>query len=111
MKFSELEQLTLTELEQLTPFDLESDSLEVLKRYRNSKLPLTPELVKKLIDMSALFPEPERAKFFSVKTAADLFLLLNGLIDFCKKTGLDDLLQKNLLPFIQEVLDALKSLT
>lgn len=110
LKLSELEQFTYSELEQLTIRDLESDISEVLARYYKSELPLTPQMVKKLSDMANFFPEVERPKFFSIKTVADALMLMNELIEFCTKTGLDDLLHKTLSPLIREFLDTLKEL-
>ena len=52
MKVSEINQLTLNEIQQLTPRDLESDISEILKRYENSKLPLTPNMLKKLNELA-----------------------------------------------------------
>lgn len=111
MYLSELEQLSLGELEQLTILDLESDVLDILKRYRNSELPLTPKLVKKLTDMSGLFPESERPKFFNVKTVANALALINHLIDFCRKTELDAFIRNTLSSFVQDIVNMIKGLS
>ena len=107
MKLSELEQFTHGELEQLTIRDLESDISEILARYYGSELPLTPQMVNKLRNIADLLPEPDRPKSFSIKTITDSLMLINELIDFCVKSGLNDLLRKTLSPLIREFLDML----
>lgn len=93
MNLSELEQLTLNEIEQLTPRDLELEVSEILKRYQNSELPLTPKMVEKLNKLADLLPEDGRSKLPSVKTVSDFVRLSCCIVDFLKKTGLDNKLR------------------
>ncbi len=106
MKVSEINQLTLNEIQQLTPRDLESDISEILKRYENSKLPLTPNMVNKLNELAGLLPECERRKFFSVKTIGEAVVLINGLFEIGKNITQNDVI----MTAISEFANAISSL-
>ena len=96
MKVSEINQLTLNEIQLLTPRDLESDISEILKRYENSKLPLTPNMLKKLNELAGLLPEDKRPKASKVKTVSDFVRLACNIIDLLEKTGATDKLNEGL---------------
>lgn len=90
MKVSEINQLTLNEIQQLTPRDLELEVSEILKRYEDSKLPLTPNMLNKLHELARLLPEGDQSKVSSVKTISDYIGLCCNIITLLEKIGAYD---------------------
>ena len=84
--------------------DLKLSADELMKKYRNSEIPLTYNVVKKLQALAGELPPVHRR--FSWKTVGDAIRFCNDVIDIAEKLNITDRI-KDLLGI---VLDAIKSL-